>query len=296
LPKYLPQVPVVYYIAPQEWVWGDRWPWGVRLFKSDRIIQATRRILAIFPEEANYFRSRGGQVTWIGHPLVDRLQTAPDRETARAALGIPSEQTAIVLLPASRQQELHYLLPVIFAAAQRLQAKLPQAYFWIPLALEKYRQPIEQAIQHYGLRATILADPAQGSPTADSLTVQAIAAADLAITKSGTVNLEITLLNVPQVVLYRVHPITAWIMGTLLKFSVPFVSPTNLIQMQPIVPEFLQDNATPENIVQASLDLLLNPDRRQKMLSDYQVMQQAIGEPGVCDRAAQEILSLLKSE
>jgi lipid-A-disaccharide synthase len=294
LPKHLPQVPVVYYIAPQEWVWGDRWPWGVRLFKSDRIIQATRRVLAIFPEEANYFRNKGGQVAWVGHPLLDRLQAAPDRETARGALGIPADQTAVVLLPASRQQELKYLLPVIFTAAQRLQAKLPQAHFWIPLALEKYRQPIAQAIQDYGLRATILADPAQGAAAADSLTVRAIAAADLAITKSGTVNLEIALLNVPQVVLYRVNSVTAWIMGNLLQFSVPFVSPPNLVQMQPIVPEFLQDDASPENIVQAALDLLLNPDRRQRMLADYQAMRALLGQPGVCDRAAREILSLIE--
>lgn len=297
LPKQFPQAPIVYYIAPQEWVWGEQWAWGVKLFRSDLVVRATRRILAIFPGEASYFHQKGGSVAWVGHPLVDRIQHALKRDSARAALGIPSEQTAIVLLPASRQQELKYLLPVMFEAAQQLQAKLPQVHFWIPLALAKYRHRIEQAIQHYGLRATILADPSPEASTGDaaahSLTLQAIAAADLAITKSGTVNLEIALLDVPQVVLYKVNPVTGWILDRLLKFSVPFVSPPNLVEMQPIVPEFVQDQATPENLVQAALELLLNPERRQTMLAGYQAMRQALGEVGVCDRAAKEILSLV---
>ncbi len=294
-PERFPGVPIVYYIAPQEWVWGDRWSWGVKLFRSDLVVKATQRILAIFPGEASYFRQKGGQVAWVGHPLLDRMQEALDRDRARLALGIPADQLTIVLLPASRQQELKYLMPVMFAAAQQLQAKLPQVHFLIPLALTKYRARIEQAIQQYGLRATVLAEPqaASSDSAATSLTLQAIAAADLAITKSGTVNLEIALLNVPQVVMYKVNSVTAWILDRVLKFSVPFVSPPNLVEMKPIVPEFLQDQATPENLVQASLALLLDTDRRQAMLADYQSMRLALGSVGVCDRAAQEILNLV---
>jgi len=292
-----PQLPVVYYIAPQEWVWGDDWVWGVKFFRSDLIVRATQRVLAIFPEEARYFQKKGANVSWVGHPLIDRLQTAPDRETARAALGIPADQIAVVLLPASRQQEIHYLLPVICQAAQALQSKLPKIHFWIPLALEKYRPAIEQAIETYGLRATVLEDSSHQTQHADprsdaSTTLRAITAADLAITKSGTVNLEIALLNVPQVVLYKVNSVTAWILKVF-KFAVPFVSPPNLVMMKPIVPEFLQEQATAENLLQESLDLLLNPQRRQIMLENYQEMAEALGKPGACDRAAEEILDLL---
>lgn len=295
LPAQFPQAPIVYYIAPQEWVWGDRWPWGVKLFRSDLVVKATRRILAIFPGEATYFQRKGGQVAWVGHPLLDRMQSAPDRTSARLALGIPADQTAIVLLPASRQQELKYLMPVMFAAAQQLQAKLPNVHFWIPLALTHYRALVEQAIERYGLQATILEEPraAASDSAANSLTLRAIAAADLAITKSGTVNLEIALLNVPQVVMYKVNPVTAWILDRLLKISVPFVAPPNLVEMKPIVPEFLQDQATPEKLVQEALDLLLNEDRRQIMLAGYEEMRRALGDVGVCDRAAQEILNLV---
>jgi lipid-A-disaccharide synthase len=277
LKTHLPQIPIVYYIAPQEWVWS------FNAQKTRRVVGLVDQLLAIFPEEARYYQQQGANVTYVGHPLVDRMQSAPDRDTARTTLGITPEQQAIALLPVSRRQELTYLLPVIFKAAQQIQAKLPDVHFWVPLSLEVYRRPLADAIQAYGLRATLVADQVQ----------TVLAAADLAIAKSGTVNLEAALINVPQVVLYRVHPLTGWIARKLLKFSIPFMSPPNLMLMESIVPEFLQEQATPANIAQTALDLLLNQDRRQHMLADYQRLQQASGEPGVCDRAAQKILSLL---
>jgi lipid-A-disaccharide synthase len=281
----------VYYIAPQEWVWS------LNSYNTDRVVQTTK-ILAIFPEEARYFQQKGGRVSWVGHPLVDRMQAALQRDNARAALGIAPDQLLITLLPASRQQEIKYLLPVICQAAQQIQAKLPDVRFLVPLALEKYRQPIERAIQSYGLQATVISDHVgtQTDAPAASITLQAIAAADLAITKSGTVNLEIALLNVPQVVLYRVNSATAWVLKHFLKFSIPFMSPPNLVMMKAIVPEFMQDEATPDNLAQESLEILLNPERRQTMMVDYQNLRQALGEPGVCDRAAKEILQLLPTK
>lgn len=275
--KHLPQVPVVYYIAPQEWVWS------MSLRNTSRIVSFTNKLLAIFPEEARYFRANGANVSWVGHPLIDRMQSAPSRTEARAKLGIAPEQIAIALLPASRRQELKYLLPVIFQAAQTIQAKLPEVHFWIPLSLEVYRQAIEEAVRSYGLRATVVSGQQK----------EVLAAADFAITKSGTVNLELALLNVPQVVVYRLNPVTVWIARKILKGSIPFASPTNLVVMKPIVPELLQEQATPENITQAAMELLLNPDRRQQTLADYTQMRRCLGEVGVCDRAAREILQML---
>lgn len=274
--QQFPSVPTVYYIAPQEWVWS----FGAQ--NTRRIVSISDRLLAIFPEESRYYQQWGANTRYIGHPLVDRMQGAPSREAARQQLGIAPDEMAIALVPASRRQELAYLLPVMFEAAQQIQAKLPQVKFWIPLSLEVYRSALEKAIQQYGLRATLVTEQTQ----------TALAAADLAIAKSGTVNLEIALLNVPQVVLYRVHPVTAWIAKHLLKFSIRFMSPPNLAVMEAIVPEFLQDQATATNLTQAALDLLLNPQQRETMQQNYARMRQALGEPGVCDRAAQEILSL----
>ncbi|NEU71110.1 lipid-A-disaccharide synthase [Hassallia byssoidea VB512170] len=277
LRKHMPQVPVVYYIAPQEWVWS------VSLRNTSRIVSFTDKLLAIFSEEARYYQENGAKVSWVGHPLVDRMENAPSREAARESLGIAPEQIAIALLPASRRQELKYLLPVIFQAAQNIQAKLPEVHFWIPLSLEIYRESLEKAIQRYNLRATVVSGQQQ----------EVMAAADLAITKSGTVNLELALLNVPQVVTYRLHPVTAWIARNILKGSIPFASPTNLVVMREIVPEFLQERATPENLTQAAMELLLNPSLKEQTLTDYDQMRQCLGEVGVCDRAAEEILQMI---
>jgi lipid-A-disaccharide synthase len=300
----LPQVPIIYYIAPQDWVWSAR-----SIFPRDTttIVEMTDQLLAIFPEEARYFEKKGASVSWVGHPLVDRMQSSPTREEARAALGIAPEQTAIALVPASRRQELKYMMPIAFEAARQIQSKFLETgelgignrelgidnqnlksgtpLFWIPLSLEAYRPAIETAIQDYGLNAKVVAGHTQ----------EVLAAADLAIAKSGTVNLELALLNVPQVVFYRVSSLTSLI-ARLVKFSIPFMSPPNLVVMRSIVPELLQEQATPENIVKESLELLFNPARRQQTLADYQEMRQLLGEVGVCDRAASEILQLSHSK
>lgn len=277
LNAHWPQIPIVYYIAPQEWVWS----FGSR--NTHQIVSMTDRILAIFPGEAKHYRRSGADVTWVGHPLVDHMQTAPTRDQARQALGIAPDEVAIALFPASRRQEIRLLLPIIFETAQRLQAQLPNIRFWIPLSLDAYRSAIEQAIRQYNLNATLVVNQSQS----------VISAADLAIAKSGTVNLELALANVPQLVLYRVHPVTAWIARHILKFAIPFMSPANLVLMEAIVPEFLQEAANPERLTRAALRLLQDPQQRQQMLSDYDRMRQAIGKLGVCDRAAQEILRLL---
>ena len=274
----LPDVPVAYYIAPQEWVWS------MSFQNTNRIVGFTDKLLAIFPEEARYYQQNGANVCWVGHPLIDRMANAPSREIAREKLGIKDTEMTIALLPASRHQELKYLLPVIFQAAQNIQSKLPNIHFWIPLSLETFRNTITAAIKDYGLQATVVLGQQR----------EVFAAADFAITKSGTVNLELALLNVPQVVVYRLNPLTALIARHILKGSIPFASPVNLVVMREIVPEFLQEKATAENITQATMELLLNSEKRQKTLTGYQEMRYSLGELGVCDRTAKEILAMKK--
>lgn len=279
-------LPIIWYIAPQEWVWSQG------KSKTNKIVNLANKILAIFPEEANYFRQKGAKVTWLGHPIIDRIKIAPSREKARHNLGIKSETIAIALLPASRQQEVKYLMPVIFRAAQIIQEKLPQVHFLIPLSLEIYRHSIEEAIKKYQLQAKIYPSlPQNNQEIQESKNLEILAATDLAIAKSGTVNLEIALLNIPQVVVYKVNPITVWIARNILRFSIPFMSPPNLVQMKAIVPELFQENATPENIVSEALELLLNFQHREKMIVNYQEMRHALGEEGVCIRAAKVILN-----
>ncbi|MGD1852084.1 MAG: lipid-A-disaccharide synthase [Cyanophyceae cyanobacterium] len=267
--KRFPQVPIWYYIAPQEWVWsvGDR--------STNRLAGLVDCILSIFPEEARYYHDKGATVKWVGHPLLDHLAHAPKRDEARQRLGIGNDETAIALIPASRQQEIKYLMPSIFGAAKALQQRLTQqnkpVKFLIPLSLESYREAIAQGVCEFGLQATIVGREemkALGLPPEDlgnQPSIACLAGADLAIAKSGTVNLEAALLDVPQAVIYRVSPFTAWVARNILKFSIPFMSIVNLVKMQRMVPEFMQEEGTPEAIAQEAWELL-QPQRREEIL------------------------------
>ena len=273
--KHLPQVPIVYYIAPQDWA-------VPMLGNAPKLAKFVDKLLAIFPEEANYYRQQGIDATWVGHPLLDRMQNTLTREQSRQLLGINPEETVITLFPASRQQEIQQMLPIIGAAAQLIQAKIPQVKFLIPVSLAIYQEAIATSVKKYNLSATIL----QGQA------LEAIAASDLAITKSGTVNLEIALLNIPQVVLYRVHPFTAWLARKVLKINIPLMSPTNLIVNRQIVPELQQESATPDNVAQYAWELLFDSNKRQQILNDYQEMKSLLGDNGVANRAAIEIINM----
>ena len=169
-------------------------------------------------------------------------------------------------------------------AAQQILQQIPSAKFLIPVSLSNYQTAIADAVDSYNLPAQIL----------DGKTLDAIAAADLAITKSGTVNLEIALLNVPQVVIYRINPLTAWI-GRRAGFKIPLMSPPNLIVNKMLVPELQQEAVTAENITNEAVQLLSNPDTQQKISRGYQQMRSLLGTTGVCDRVADEIFDVISS-
>ncbi|MBE9042877.1 lipid-A-disaccharide synthase [Pleurocapsales cyanobacterium LEGE 10410] len=276
--QHLPQISIVYYIAPQDWA-------VPMLNNAPKIAKVVDKLLAIFPAEAKYFSSKNIDVTWVGHPLLDRMQQAPDRTQARLNLELAPEDKIITLLPASRQQEIKYLLPVMCQAARQISQQLPGVKFLIPVSLPSYRSAITAAVEQYNLAAQVI----------DGNTLDAIAACDLAITKSGTVNLEIALLNVPQVVIYRIHPLTAWVGIKLLGFSIPLMSPANLVVNREIVPELKQEEVTADKITTEAIALLTNSHIRQEISQGYQQMRSRLGTVGVCDRVAKEIIENAKN-
>ncbi|WAS06452.1 lipid-A-disaccharide synthase [Gloeomargaritales cyanobacterium VI4D9] len=263
--------PLIYYIAPQEWVW--------RTANTQGIVALIDQVLAVFPQEAAYYQKAGvPRVDWVGHPLVDDLATAESRQEARQKLGIAPTQKVVALLPASRRQELKYLWPVLAQTAHQLQQHHPEVEFWLPLALPEYQAQLQNDICQSHLRVRVVNEPAR----------RVIAAADLALAKSGTVNLETALLDVPQVVIYRVSPATAWLARHFLRFQIPFMSPVNLVVMREIIPELLQEQAEPQRLTQLALTYLENP---APMRQRYQEFRQALGAPGATARAAQAILA-----
>ena len=275
-----PEVPVLYYIAPQEWAW--RFGEG----STTQLLGFTDRILAIFPAEAAFYADRGATVDWVGHPLLDSYSSLPDQASARAALGLPAEAPVLLLLPASRPQELRYLMPPLAQAAAQLQQHHPELQVLVPAGLEAFEQPLAQALHEAGVRQARVIPAAE----ADALKTQYCAAADLALGKSGTVNLELALQGVPQVVGYRVSGLTAFIARHVLRFQVDHISPVNLLLNERLVPELLQDELSVEALVSEALALLQPGAARQRMLDGYARLRATLGEPGVTTRAARAIL------
>jgi lipid-A-disaccharide synthase len=272
------KIPVIYYIAPQEWVWSFD-------DKNTKAIAAfTDKLLAIFPQEAVYYQKQGTNVQWVGHPFVDLMAKVPNRAESRKQLGMQDDDLIVTLLPASRTQELRSVMPIILKAAKIIQAKLPHVKFWLPLSLDRYRPAVEKLLAEYEIKATIISAQSQ----------LAISAADLVLSKSGTVNLETALLNVPQVILYRVNVITAWIARHVVRLKLPFISPVNLVNMEEVIPEFVQDDAVPEAIAETALDLLINPQARQNMLDGYASVRKSLGEKGAINRVADSILEFVE--
>lgn len=281
-----PQVPILYYIAPQEWAYrlGDS--------GTTRLIGFSDRILAIFPEEARFYGSRGATVTWVGHPLLDTLVDLPSRAEARAALHLGDGVPVLLLLPASRRQELRYLLPTMAAAAAELQRRHPGLEVLVPAGLACFEATLAAQLSGAGVRARVI--PAAD---ADRLKPQLCAAADLALTKSGTANLELALRGVPQVVGYRVGRVTAFLAQHLLRFSVSHISPVNLVLERRLVPELLQHTFTAEALVAAAEPLLAPASaERQTMLAGYDELRAMLGEPGVTRRAAAAVLDQLQPQ
>jgi lipid-A-disaccharide synthase len=280
LKRKFPQVPVTYYIAPQEWAFQ----FGSK--GRTNLISFTNQILAIFQQEARFYRCRGANVTYVGHPLLDTIGQAPSREEACQQLGLDPEAPVLLLMPASRRQELRYMLPHIVEAAAQLQALNPSLQVVVSAGLPGFEAQLSHQLLRAGVRVQIV--PAADS---DRLKPALCAAANLAIAKSGTVNLELALRGVPQVVVYRVSRPTAFVARHILRFSVPHISPVNLVLGERLVPELLQEDLSAKAIVTQAVPLLNQEGvSRQTMLEGYGRLRQELGEPGVTQRAAAAIL------
>ena len=282
--KKFPNIPIIYYIAPQEWAWrlGDS--------GTTDLISFTDKILAIFKLEAEFYSNKGGSVEWVGHPMLDTFKTLPDKLEAKKYLGIAPDQKLVLLLPASRSQELKYLMPTIIEAAHILQKIDPSIYFIIPSGLDSFDSILKNKITLSNLRGRVV--PAN---KVDSVKTFLFSAADLALGKSGTVNMELALNGIPQIVGYKVSKFTAFIARKLLRFNVDHISPVNLLLKERLVPELVQEDFTPDSIAQLAQLLLNDNIFRSNMISGYKRLRLQLGDPGVTSRAAKEILDLVKS-
>ena len=272
-------IPIYYYIAPQEWAWR------VGNNTTTDLINFSDKIFAIFKQEADFYKKRGGNISWIGHPLMDITKRVPTKLESRKLLNIKNNQNLLLIMPASRPQELRYILPTFMKVAKRLQLKYPNLIVFIPSCRREFDEIFEKAFDEYKINGNIIKrdELEDKKPYIYSLT-------KLALTKSGTVNMELALYGVPQVVGYRVSRVTAFIAKKILNFKVKFISPVNLLLKKAIIPEFVQKEFDADLIYKKSCKLIENKTQIEKIKKGYKLLKRELGEAGGVNRAAEEIL------
>ena len=280
--KMFPNIPIIYYIAPQEWAWrlGDS--------GTTDLIDFTDRILAIFEEEAKFYSSKGGKVKFVGHPMLDFYRNIPSREEALKKLGLTSDKKLLLIIPASRKQELKYILPILLQAAKLLQENDPSITVFIPSGLKEFDAILNDSLEEYGLDGRVII-----SDEVDNIKPFLLSAAHLALAKSGTINMELALNSVPQIVGYKVSRFTSFLARFLLRFNVKYISPVNLILNEMLIPEFIQEDFKAEKIFNSALKTLEDFEIREEMILGYKRLKDKLGKPGVTDRASKDILDLL---
>lgn len=231
----------VHDVGPSIWAWR-----GKRIHK---IGEAVSRILALFPFEPALYEKRGIPVTYVGHPLADILPVDDGRNEARQLFELTDQQPVFALLPGSRQSELQYMAETFIETARAIHKRLPEALFLVPLATRETRLLFETALYHRNARELpirMLFGHAH----------DAMKASDAVLVASGTATLEAALLKRPMAIAYKMASFSYRLMRRM--GYLPYVGLPNILAGKFVVPEFIQDDATPENMAQALLNFYLD--------------------------------------
>jgi lipid-A-disaccharide synthase len=259
-------VPVLYYITPQVWAW--------RKGRLATLAKTVTKAAVILPFEESLLRAHGIDATFVGHPLMDRLATIPDRAAARATLGLDAGARVLALFPGSRGQEIDRHLDDFVGAARLLQQRVPSLEVIVSVAphitLDAARCPFRMV-------------------RSASFTV--FRAADAALCKSGTTTLEAAVAGCPLVVAYRTGGLNYAVAKVLV--TIPNIGLVNVVAGRRIVPEFVQDALQPAPVADA-LTPLLNPDslERRTMIQGLDAVRSSLGSPGAACRVADMVLGL----
>jgi lipid-A-disaccharide synthase len=264
-----------HFVSPAIWAWRR---WRVR-----RIARSVDRILVMFPFEPAIYEKAGVPVTYVGHPLADIIPFEPPKDEARAQLRLPSRKLIIALLPGSRRSELQYMAAAFVLAAHRFRQEVPDVHFVVPMVTRETREIFERAIheqQRTDLPLTLLFGHSH----------DALAAADLALVASGTATLETALFKTPMVIAYRQSPISWAIMRQML--YLPYVGMPNILAGERLVPELLQDEATPANLAGALLTLLRDTAAQKRQVERFREFHELLRQ-NTAQKAADVVLDAL---
>lgn len=255
-------IPTVHFVSPSFWAW--------RAKKVEKLRRAADHVLCIFPFEPELLAAHGVAATYVGHPIANMIPLEPDRAAARRQLGLPQDGRIVALLPGSRRSEVRYLADRFMAAAGLLRARYPDLHFVLP-TLPALRAEVEAAARRAGL-----ATDAGGVLTVlEGQSHAALAACDVTLIASGTATLEAALFKRPMVIAYNM-PWLSWQIMKGKKLQ-PWVGLPNILARDFVVPELLQEAATPPALAAAVGDWLDNPakvvDLQAHFLQLHQTLQ-----------------------
>lgn len=271
-------IPTIHYVSPSVWAWRQGRVVGIRA--------SVDLMLCLLPFEKAFYDQHGVRAEFVGHPLADQLPRQINSAATRESLNLGTTDTVVALLPGSRRGEVASLLPLQLEAARLLKHRHAKLKFLVPaINAERHQDILAQ------LAAQPLADVQVLTPTADaSAGRSAMLAADVVILASGTATLEAMLLKRPMVVMYRVHWLT-WILFRLMMRAL-FVSLPNLLAGKALVPELLQDQATPDNMAGAVEGWLAAPSRCREVTAEFDTYHAQLARDA-SRRAAEAIEALL---
>lgn len=267
-------IPRVHYVAPQVWAWRQK--------RVKQFADLWEMLLCLLPFEEDFFRQHGLKTRFVGHPVLQSGADKGNSQRFRRRYGVEEKAPVVILMPGSRRSESARLLPIFKQMLPLLRAKIPDIVPVLPVSAALYPS-VEQAIKTWSVRPILITDSQEK--------YDAFAAAQGALTKSGTSTLELALAGVPMVVTYRVHPITAFLARRLI--CVPYVAMINVLAGAPLVPELLQENCRPDKLAQALETLLSQPQAAQHQKETFKTVLPTLKAPQGQKPAQAAALALL---
>ena len=269
-------IPTIHFVSPSIWAW--------RKNRMDKIIQSVSHILALYPFEPELYEGTAVKCSYVGHPLADVIPLEIDQRAVRERLGVAPDRPVIALLPGSRQSELHFMAETFVETAKLLLERYPGLQFLVPLVSRETRLQFETAL--WKLKADELPFTLMFGHAAD-----AVAASDAVLVASGTATLETALVGRPMVIAYKMSPWSWWLMRSMR--YLPWVGLPNILAGRYVVPEFLQDDATPENLAQALGNLLVDRQARAGITRVFDSIHRLLRQ-NTAQKAADAVLPYLQ--
>ena len=267
---------VFYYISPQVWAW--------RKGRIGKIKNTVDRMAVILPFEENMYKEAGVDATFVGHPLLDVVNAKYPRPEAMRRFGIAEDATTVGILPGSRKSEVTRLLPPMLGAAEIIEREIKPVQFVLPLADTLDDAFVSQIIARYPVTVKMIHDDVY----------DVIGCTDVAMVASGTATLETALLETPMIIIYKVSTPSYHVGKAVI--SVDHIGLVNIIAGKAIVPELIQDEASPEKIAAEVIDILTAKGRKERIKEDLKKIRGMLGNHGAAERVARLAYDMIQPE